>query len=155
MRAAIKNSKNHSEIAACEEKPLMVLISEKANFSSKTVLSFSFKIGAKKFFAAKQLAFLLHFLFRRDQNHYSNLTSKIMKMCEQIIKRRQHPNTIQILWIVKNQEKANNRLSYRCAAINKWLSTWPGWNIIPHLEGTLDQQTTNVGQIAVEGLTRT
>ena len=26
------------------------------------------------------LAFSLHFLFRRDQNHYSNLTSKIMKM---------------------------------------------------------------------------
>ena len=36
----------------------------------------------KKFHAAKPLAFLLHFLFRRDQNHYSNLTSKIMKMCE-------------------------------------------------------------------------
>ena len=25
--------------------------------------------------------------FRRDQNHYSNLTSKIMKMCEQIFKK--------------------------------------------------------------------
>ena len=37
---------------------------------------------------------------------YSNLTSKIMKMCEQIlkeqIKKRQLPNTMQILWIVKN-----------------------------------------------------
>ena len=41
-----------------------------------------------------------------------------MKMCEQILK-RQRPNTIQILWIVKNQEKANNSPSYRCAAINK------------------------------------
>ena len=29
----------------------------------------------------KLLAFSLHFLFRSDQNHYSNLTSKIMKMC--------------------------------------------------------------------------
>ena len=38
----------------------------------------------KKFYAAKPLAFLLHFLFRCDQNH--NLTSKIMKMCEQILK---------------------------------------------------------------------
>ena len=38
-----------------------------------------------------------------------------MKMCEQILKT--HPNTIQILWIVKNQEKANNSPSYRCAAI--------------------------------------
>ena len=37
------------------------------------------------------------FLFRRDQNHDSNWTSKIRKMCEQILKRRQRPNTIQIL----------------------------------------------------------
>ena len=41
----------------------------------------------KKFRAAKSLAFSLHFLFRRDQNHHSNLTSKIMKMCEQILKK--------------------------------------------------------------------
>ena len=34
----------------------------------------------------KPIAFSLHFLFGRDQNHYSNLTSKIMKMCEQILK---------------------------------------------------------------------
>ena len=69
---------------------------EKANFCSNIVFSLSFKIRAKKFHAAKPLAFSLHFLFRRDQNHYSNLTSKIMKMCEQI-KKRQRPNTIQIL----------------------------------------------------------
>ena len=59
------------------------------------------KLQQKKIHAAKPLAFSLHFLFRRDQNHYSNLTSKIMKMCEQILKKRQRPNTIQILWIVK------------------------------------------------------
>ena len=47
-----------------------------------------FKIRAKKNHAAKPLAFSLHFLFRRDQNHYSNLTSKIMKMCEQILKKK-------------------------------------------------------------------
>ena len=47
--------------------------------------------------ATKPLAFLLHFLFRRDQNHYSNLTSKIMKMCEQIFKKRQRSNTTQTL----------------------------------------------------------
>ena len=35
----------------------------------------------------------LHFLFRRDQNLYSNLTSKIMKMCEQILKKLQRTNT--------------------------------------------------------------
>ena len=85
MRAAIKNQ---SEIAACEQKTT----SEKANFCSNTVWS-----EAKKFYAAKPLDFSFHFLFRRDQNHYSNLTSKIMKMCEQIFKKRQRPNTIQIL----------------------------------------------------------
>ena len=79
-----KNSKNQSEIAACEQKTT----SEKANFCSNTVFSLYFKIRAKKIHAAKPLAFLLHFLFRRDQNHHSNLTSKIMKMCEQILKKK-------------------------------------------------------------------
>ena len=60
--------------------------SEKANFCSNTVLSLYFEIRAKNIYAAKPLAFLLHFLFRRDQNHYSNLSSKIIKMCEQILK---------------------------------------------------------------------
>ena len=31
--------------------------------------------------------------FRRYQNHYSNLTSKIMKMCEQILKKRPQYNS--------------------------------------------------------------
>ena len=77
-----KTSKNQSEIAACEQKTT----SEKANFCSNTVFSLYFKFRAK-FHAAKQPAFSPHFLFRRDQNHYSNLTSKIMKMCEQILKK--------------------------------------------------------------------
>ena len=93
----MKNSKNQSKIAACEQKTT----TEKPNFCSNTVFSLYFKIRAKKVHAAKPLAFSLHFLFRRDQNHYSNLTSKIMKMCEQILTKRQRPNTIQILWIVK------------------------------------------------------
>ena len=67
-----KNCKNRSEIAACEQKTT----SEKANFCSNTVLSLYFKFRAKKIHAAKPLAFSFHFLFRRDQNHYSNLTSK-------------------------------------------------------------------------------
>ena len=91
-----KTSKNQSEIAACEQK----MTTDKANFCSNTIFSLYFEIRAKKIHAAKPLAFSLHFLFRRDQNHYSNLTSKIMKMCEQILKKRQRPNTIQILWIV-------------------------------------------------------
>ena len=78
-----KNSKNQSEISACEQKTT----TDKANFCSNTVFSLCFKFRAKKFHSAKPLAFLLHFLFRRDQNHYSNLTSKIMKMCEQILKK--------------------------------------------------------------------
>ena len=105
-----KNSKNQSEIAACEQK----ITTDKANFCSNTILSLYFKIRAKKFHAAKPLAFSLHFLFRRDQNHYSNLTSKMMKMCEQILKKRQRPNSN-----LKNQEKANNSPSYRCAAIKQ------------------------------------
>ena len=36
-----------------------------------------------------------HILFRRDQNHNSILTSKIMTMCELMLK-KQRPNTIQI-----------------------------------------------------------
>ena len=36
--------------------------------------SLNFKIRANKFHAAKPLAFSLHFLFRRNQNHNSNLT---------------------------------------------------------------------------------
>ena len=88
-----KNSKNQSGIAACEQKTT----TEKSNFCSNTISSLYFKIRAKKIHAAKPLAFSLYFLFRHDQNHHSNLTSKIMKMCEQILKKRQRPNTIQIL----------------------------------------------------------
>ena len=51
-------------------------IARKRNF----VFSLYLKFKAKKFQAAKPLAFSLHFLFRRDQNHYSNLTSNIIKM---------------------------------------------------------------------------
>ena len=79
-----KNSKNQSKIAACEQKTT----SEKAKFCSNPVFSLYLKFRAKKFHAAKPLAFSLHFLFRRDQNHNSNFTSKIMKMCEQILKKK-------------------------------------------------------------------
>ena len=52
----------------------------------QTPFSHSTSKSEQKIQAAKPFAFSLHFLFRRDQNHYSNLTSKIMKMCEQILK---------------------------------------------------------------------
>ena len=88
-----KNGKNKSEIAACEQKTAI----EKPNFCSNMVFSLYFKIRAKQIHAAKSLAFSLHFLFWRDQNHYSNFNSKIMKMCYKILKQRQRPNTIQII----------------------------------------------------------
>ena len=78
-----KNSKNQSEIAVHEQKTT----SKRANFCSNTVFSLYFKIRAKKIHAAIPLAFWVHFVFRRDQNHYSILTSKIKKMCEQILKK--------------------------------------------------------------------
>ena len=76
-----KNSKNQSEKS--EQKTT----TEKPTFCSNTIFALYLKIRAKKIHAAKPLAFSLHFLFRRDQNHYSNLTSTIMKMCEQILKK--------------------------------------------------------------------
>ena len=75
MRAAIKKTEDQCQKAACEQKNHK----EKANFCSNTVFSPYFKIRAKKIHAAKLLYFLLHFLFRRDQNDYSNLTSKIIQ----------------------------------------------------------------------------
>ena len=57
-----------------KQLPHVRTTSEKANFCSNTVFSLYLKIRAKKIHAAKPLAFSLHFPFRRDQNHYSNLT---------------------------------------------------------------------------------
>ena len=57
-----RKNKNQSEIAAYEQKTTR----EKANFCSNTYFSLYFKFRAKKFHAAKPLAFPLHFLFRRD-----------------------------------------------------------------------------------------
>ena len=88
--------------------------SEKTNFCLSAVFSLYFKDRAKKIHAAKTLAFSLHFLFRRDQNHHSNLTSKIMEMCEQVLKKtapQYKSNTFNCtnsLWIVKNHDVPKN-----------------------------------------------
>ena len=82
-----KAVENQNEIAACEQKTT----TQKANFCSNTVFALYFKIRAEKVHAAKPLAFSPHFLIRRDQNQYSNLTSKIMKMCKQILKKDTAP----------------------------------------------------------------
>ena len=83
--------------------------SKKANVCSNTFFSLYFKIRAKKIHAAKPLDFSLHFLFRRDQNHYSNSTSKIMKMCEQILKKTAPKNNSNYL-NCKKWEHNNSRL---------------------------------------------
>ena len=62
----------------------------------------TFQLEQKKIHTAKPLAFSLHFLFRRDQNYYSNLPSKI-KNVPTHLKKRQRPNTIQNLLIVKRR----------------------------------------------------
>ena len=76
-----KNSKDQSVITACEQKTT----SEKANFCSNTIFSLYFKIRTKKCTPQN------HSLFRSTScfgvNHYSNLTSKIMKMCNQVLKK--------------------------------------------------------------------
>ena len=51
-RKTRKNSKNQSEIAACEQKST----TEKPNICSNTIFSLYFKIRAKKFHAEKPLA---------------------------------------------------------------------------------------------------
>ena len=78
-----KNSKNQSEIAACEQKTT----SEKANFCSNPVFSLYFKFRAKKFQAAKPLLFAplpvsawpksqLQFDFKNHENVWTDLKKK-------------------------------------------------------------------------------
>ena len=62
-------------------------LAKKRIFVQKPFSYSTLKLERKKNHAAKPLAILLHFLFRRYQNHYSNSTSEIMKMCEQILKK--------------------------------------------------------------------
>ena len=61
---------------------------EKANFCSNTAFSLYFEIRVKKIQGAKPIAFSIQFHFRRDQSHFSNLISKIKKMCESLKKQR-------------------------------------------------------------------
>ena len=62
-------------------------LARKRTFVQTPFSQSTLKLDWKNFHATKPLAFSLHVLFRRDQNHYHNLTSKIMKMCEQISKK--------------------------------------------------------------------
>ena len=56
---------------------------ETANFCSNICHS-TLKLD-KKIHTVKRLAFLLRFLFRRDQNHVFDLASNIVKISEQIL----------------------------------------------------------------------
>ena len=52
----------------------------------QTPFSHYFEIGVKNNSLRRTLIFSLQFQFRRDQNHFSDLTSKIMKTGYQIFK---------------------------------------------------------------------
>ena len=66
--------KSKTNCAMCEKT------TERAKLCSNTVY---FEIGVKNNHAAKPINFSLYYLNRRDQNQFSNLTSKIMELCEQ------------------------------------------------------------------------
>ena len=110
-----KNSKNQSEIAACEQKT----ISEKANFCSNTVFSFYLKIRAKisrrettRFFAPFPDSAWPKSLFQFDFKNHENVWTDLRKKTAP----QYNSNSLNLK---KNQEKANNSPSYRCAAIKK------------------------------------
>ena len=97
---SIKKSKKTVKIEAKMPHLNKKTTSENANFCSYAVFSLYLKIRMQKVLVSQPLAFsinFLPFLFRRGQNHRFNLTSKFMKMCEQILRKRQCPNTIQNL----------------------------------------------------------
>ena len=69
-------------------------LARKRNFVQTPFSHSTLKLGPKisrrkttRFFAS----FRLRHMFWRDHNHYSNLTSKVMKICEQIFKKKTAP----------------------------------------------------------------
>ena len=76
-RKVKKNSKNQSQNSACEEKKLLA----RKQIFVQTPFSRSTLKLERKNCSPQNHSF--HFLLRRDKDHHSNLTSKIMKMCEQ------------------------------------------------------------------------
>ena len=72
IRSKISKNSRKSEITACEQKTT----NEKVTFCSNSVFSLYFKIRAKTIHVEKPLAFSLHFLLQRDQNHFSKFGFK-------------------------------------------------------------------------------
>ena len=131
-----KNSENQREIAACEQKTA----SEKASFCSHTVFSLYFKIREKIVHGAKPLAFSFHFLLRRDKNHYSNLTSKILRMCEQILKKHSRTSPeVQFTEFSLTKQKTRPRTDYE----------WIGNTILKKIRSKKSKKTVqNQSEIA-------
>ena len=85
----IKTEKKQSkqiQIAVCEQNPLIKRI------FLQTPFSLYFKIRAKNFHALKPLAFLLHFLFQREQN-YHQFDFQKSKQRHTTIQNIEHGNT--------------------------------------------------------------
>ena len=99
--------------------------SEKAIFCSNTVFSLYFKFRAKKFYAATPLAFSLYLLFRRDQNHYSNLTSKIMNVWTDLKKKHSRKNSGN-----DTKEKSAHNIDYTTNNWNNYCEPWTSTNAI-------------------------
>ena len=85
---------------------------------TKTTL-FSFR--SSLLFSTKITPIFFTRFISRFKNHSNKIDLKkgLLQYSSSSRKKRQRPNTIQILWIVKNQDKANNSPSYRCAATKK------------------------------------
>ena len=103
FRSIVKNSDPMSIYPMRTTSPLA---RKQILFKNCFALLYVFYSSVKEFQAAQPPAFLLK--TRGWQKHHFNLTSKIMKMSEHILKRQQ-PNTIQILWIVKTSLKSYER----------------------------------------------
>ena len=82
-----KTVKNKVKLTHVKKQP----IARKRIFVQTPFSHSALKLELKKFHGAKALGFSLHFLLRRDQNHFSNLTSKILKCVNRSLKKDSAP----------------------------------------------------------------
>ena len=138
-----ENSKNLSEIAAYEQKTT----SEKAKFCSNTVFSLYFKIRAVKFHTAKPLAFCSTSWFGVPKITTPIWLQKSRKCVNRSLKKRQRPNTIQIMSAIiadwEAEAAINNcyHLRLRCYQItlNQWSSMNQFFQWISNIAGRLPE----------------